>query len=85
MDSMAGLDPTNQRQKNPHDGVDVTGVAVRERNISMVYQQVHQLTRNLTVYEISASTLRLARWMKKSGSSRYEETAGKWLRIDPVL
>ena len=41
------------------NGVDVTGVSVRDRNISMVYQQFINYP-NLTVFENIASPLRLS-------------------------
>ncbi|MBU2022372.1 MAG: ATP-binding cassette domain-containing protein, partial [Gammaproteobacteria bacterium] len=60
---MAGLDrPT--KGKILMNGVDVTGVPVRERNISMVYQQFINYP-NLTVYENIASPLRLAKMDEK--------------------
>jgi glycerol transport system ATP-binding protein len=50
---MAGLDRPS-KGKILMNGVDVTGVPVRERNISMVYQQFINYP-NLTVYENIAS------------------------------
>ena len=53
---MAGLDrPT--KGKILMNGVDVTGVPVRERNISMVYQQFHQLPQphGLRKHRVTAS------------------------------
>lgn len=79
---MAGLDkPT--KGKILMNGVDVTGVAVRERNISMVYQQFINYP-NLTVYENIASPLRLAKMDEKEVDRRVQETA-EMLRIDPFL
>ncbi len=55
---MAGLDkPTEGRVLA--DGVDVTGVPVRERNLAMVYQQFINYP-SLTVFENIASPLRIA-------------------------
>ena len=55
---IAGLDkPTSG--KIMMNGIDVTGVPVRKRNISMVYQQFINYP-NLSVYENIASPLRLA-------------------------
>jgi glycerol transport system ATP-binding protein len=55
---MAGLDkPTSG--KILMNGIDVTGVPVRKRNISMVYQQFINYP-NLSVFENIASPLRLA-------------------------
>jgi len=79
---MAGLDrPTTG--KIIMNGVDVTGVAVRERNISMVYQQFINYP-NLTVYENIASPLRLAKMDEAEVDRRVRETA-EMLRIDPFL
>lgn len=79
---MAGLDrPTTG--KTIMNGVDVTGVAVRERNISMVYQQFINYP-NLTVYENIASPLRLAKMNETEVDRRVRETA-EMLRIDPFL
>lgn len=55
---IAGLDkPTSGRVLL--NGVDVTGIPVKDRNISMVYQQFINYP-NLTVFENIASPLRLA-------------------------
>jgi glycerol transport system ATP-binding protein len=55
---MAGLDqPTAGRVLL--DGIDVTGVAVKRRNVAMVYQQFINYP-SLTVYENIASPLRVA-------------------------
>lgn len=79
---MAGLDrPTSG--KILMNGVDVTGVAVRERNISMVYQQFINYP-NLTVYENIASPLRLAKMDDNEIDRRVRETA-QMLRIEPFL
>ncbi|MCB5160457.1 ABC transporter ATP-binding protein [Marinomonas algarum] len=79
---MAGLDrPT--KGKILMNGVDVTGMPVRERNISMVYQQFINYP-NLTVYENIASPLRLANMDEKEVDRRVRETA-TMLRIDPFL
>ncbi|ETX12356.1 ABC transporter [Marinomonas ushuaiensis DSM 15871] len=79
---MAGLDrPTTG--KIIMNGVDVTGVAVRDRNISMVYQQFINYP-NLTVYENIASPLRLAKMDEAEVDRRVRETA-EMLRIDPFL
>ncbi len=56
---MAGLDlPTQGRVKV--DGIDVTGVPVRERNVAMVYQQFINYP-SFTVYDNIASPLKLRR------------------------
>ena len=55
---MAGLDRPSSGSVW-FDGVDVTGVPVRERNVAMVYQQFINYP-TLTVYENIASPLRVA-------------------------
>lgn len=70
---IAGLDkPTSGRILV--NGVDVTGVSVRERNISMVYQQFINYP-NLTVFENVASPLRLAGTPEKEIIERVHATA----------
>ncbi|WP_151704342.1 ABC transporter ATP-binding protein [Nitrincola alkalilacustris] len=79
---MAGLErPTSGRILM--NGVDVTGVPVRQRNLSMVYQQFINYP-NLTVYENIASPLRLAKMPKKVIDERVHATADM-LRITPLL
>ena len=56
------------------DGVDVTGVPVQQRNISMVYQQFINYP-NLTVFENIASPLRLAKIKESEITRRVKETA----------
>ena len=54
---MAGLDvPTRGRVRV--DGVDVTGVPVRQRNVAMVYQQFINYP-SMTVFDNIASPLKL--------------------------
>ncbi|MDX1342775.1 MAG: ABC transporter ATP-binding protein [Reinekea sp.] len=79
---MAGLDRPTSGQLFMN-GVDVTGVPVRERNISMVYQQFINYP-NLTVYENIASPLRLARLSESVIRQRVQETA-ELLHIEPYL
>lgn len=55
---MAGLDKPTEG-KVIADGVDVTGLPVRERNLAMVYQQFINYP-SLTVFENIASPLRIA-------------------------
>ncbi|ADZ89675.1 ABC transporter ATP-binding protein [Marinomonas mediterranea] len=79
---MAGLDrPT--KGKILMNGVDVTGVPVRERNISMVYQQFINYP-NMTVFENIASPLRLANLSETEIDKRVHETA-EMLRIEEYL
>ena len=65
------------------NGVDVTGVSVRERNISMVYQQFINYP-NLTVFENIASPLRLAGMSRDELHHRVHQTA-EMLRITEHL
>ena len=77
---MAGLDLPSTGQVWV-DGQDVTGVAVRERNVAMVYQQFINYP-SMTVYDNIASPLRLR------GDSQIDEQVqamAKRLRIDPFL
>ncbi|OZG73166.1 ABC transporter ATP-binding protein [Hahella sp. CCB-MM4] len=79
---IAGLDKptTGQIMMN---GVDVTGVPVKDRNISMVYQQFINYP-NLTVYDNIASPLRLANISEATIRKRVHETA-EMLHIEPYL
>lgn len=79
---MAGLDRPSAGQILMN-GTDVTGVPVRERNISMVYQQFINYP-NLTVFENIASPLRLAKLSEQEIKKRVYETA-ELLHIEPYL
>lgn len=79
---MAGLDRPSSG-KLFFDGKDVTGIPVRERNVSMVYQQFINYP-NLTVYENIASPLRLEKLPKDHIDARVMETA-QMLHIEPFL
>lgn len=79
---MAGLDKPN-KGKIVMDGVDVTGVAVQKRNISMVYQQFINYP-NLRVRDNIASPLRLAKMKESEIARRVKETAAM-LQIEPFL
>ncbi|WLQ13131.1 ABC transporter ATP-binding protein [Hahella aquimaris] len=79
---MAGLDKPSSG-KILMNGVDVTGVPVKDRNISMVYQQFINYP-NLTVYENIASPLRLANMSEAKIKERVRETASM-LHIEPYL
>jgi glycerol transport system ATP-binding protein len=82
MQLMAGLDrPT--AGEIWMDGRDVTGVPVRERNVSMVYQQFINYP-NLTVYENIASPLRVAR-MKRSQIDERVHRMAELLHLKPML
>ncbi len=79
---IAGLDRPNSGQILMN-GVDVTGVPVKDRNISMVYQQFINYP-NLTVYENIASPLRLANISETTIRKRVQETA-EMLHIEAYL
>jgi glycerol transport system ATP-binding protein len=77
---MAGLDaPAKGRVLA--DGVDVTGKAVRERNVAMVYQQFINYP-SMTVADNIASPLKLRK--EKNADARVNELAAK-LHIEPFL
>jgi glycerol transport system ATP-binding protein len=77
---MAGLDvPSTGRIKA--DGVDVTGLPVRERNVAMVYQQFINYP-SMTVADNIASPLKLRG--EKGIDARVNELAAK-LHIEPFL
>jgi glycerol transport system ATP-binding protein len=80
---LAGLDrPTSGALRA--DGVDVTGVDVRRRDVAMVYQQFVNYP-SLTVYENIASPLRLSRRHgPRELDRRVRETAAA-LRLEPLL
>nr|WP_298414689.1 ABC transporter ATP-binding protein [uncultured Halomonas sp.] len=79
---MAGLDAPS-RGRVLLNGRDMTGVPVRERNVSMVYQQFINYP-TLTVFDNIASPLKLAKVPKQEIRRRVEETAGM-LRIEHLL
>jgi len=77
---MAGLDVPSKGIVRV-DGQDVTGVAVRDRNVAMVYQQFINYP-SMTVFDNIASPLKLRK--DKNISERVNELAAK-LHIDPFL
>mgnify|MGYP000656803056 CR=1 FL=1 len=79
---MAGLDKPSSGHVHV-DGVDVTGVGVRERNVSMVYQQFINYP-GMTVYENIASPLRLMGKSRDAIDRAVRETA-EMLRLTPML
>jgi glycerol transport system ATP-binding protein len=82
MQLMAGLDrPT--AGSIWLNGRDVTGVPVRKRNVSMVYQQFINYP-NLTVFENIASPLRVARLRRTEIDDRVHRIAGL-LHLKPLL
>ena len=79
---MAGLDqPTSGRILA--DGVDVTGVSVRQRGVAMVYQQFINYP-TLTAYDNIASPLRLQGMPGPEIDAKVKDTA-KLLHIDHLL
>ena len=79
---MAGLDkPTAGRVLV--DGADVTGVPVRERNVSMVYQQFINYP-SMRVFDNVASPLRLRRDRHADIDARVRSLAGR-LHIEHLL
>ncbi len=79
---MAGLDRPD-RGRILMNGVDVTGRAVRLRNVSMVYQQFINYP-TMTVFENIASPLRQAGMGAEQIQERVLQTA-RMLRIEPFL
>jgi glycerol transport system ATP-binding protein len=79
---MAGLDRPDTGRILMH-GKDVTGVPVRRRNVSMVYQQFINYP-TMTVYENIASPLRQAGVARDEIERRVQETA-RMLRIQQFL
>ena len=77
---MAGLD-TPAKGRVLADGVDVTGMPVRERNVAMVYQQFINYP-SMTVADNIASPLKLRK--EKGIDARVNELAAK-LHIEPFL
>jgi glycerol transport system ATP-binding protein len=65
------------------DGRDMTGVPVRKRNVSMVYQQFINYP-NLTVFENIASPLRVARLRRSEINDRVHRIA-ELLHLKPLL
>lgn len=79
---IAGLDkPTSGRVLM--NGIDVTGMSVQKRNVSMVYQQFINYP-NMTVFENIASPLRLAKESEATIKDKVMEIAGM-LRITEFL
>ncbi len=77
---MAGLDVPSKGVVRV-DGKDVTGMPVRDRNVSMVYQQFINYP-SMTVFDNIASPLKLRR--DKGIAERVNELAAK-LHIEPFL
>lgn len=79
---MAGLDKPSAGRVHV-DGIDVTGVPVRERNVSMVYQQFINYP-SMTVFDNIASPLRLRRDSAADIAARVRSLAGR-LHIEHLL
>ncbi|RLB93316.1 MAG: ABC transporter [Deltaproteobacteria bacterium] len=79
---MAGLDRPD-RGRIIVNGEDVTGVSVRKRNISMVYQQFINYP-SFTIYENIASPLKISKMDKKEIDRRVRETA-EMLHLETML
>ena len=79
---MAGLDRPD-RGRVLMNGEDVTGRPVRQRNVSMVYQQFINYP-TLSVFENIASPLRQARMAEALIREKVQQTA-QMLRIEPFL
>ena len=80
---MAGLDKPSAGQVLA-DGVDVTGLPVRQRNVAMVYQQFINYP-SMTVADNIASPLKLRGALGREGiNARVAELAAK-LHIEPFL
>jgi glycerol transport system ATP-binding protein len=80
---LAGLDrPTAGAIRE--DGVDVTGVDVRRRNVAMVYQQFVNYP-SLTVYENIASPLRVGGKLEAAALDRRVRETAAALRVDHLL
>ena len=80
---MAGLDqPTAGRIA--HDGADVTGVDVRKRSVSMVYQQFINYP-NFSVYHNIASPLIVAGTLDRAARDRRVRDMAERLGLTPYL
>jgi glycerol transport system ATP-binding protein len=79
---MAGLDRPDQGQIIVN-GEDVTGVSVRKRNISMVYQQFINYP-SFSIYENIASPLKISGMDKKKIDRRVREVA-EMLHLESML
>lgn len=80
---MAGLD-TPSKGTVTVDGADVTGQPVRQRNVSMVYQQFINYP-SMTVFDNIASPLKLRGGMDKAAIARQVQALAAKLHIDPFL
>ena len=80
---MAGLDVPSHGQLLV-DGVDVTGVPVRQRNVAMVYQQFINYP-SMTVFDNIASPLKLRGGMDRTAITQRVQALADKLHIQPFL
>ena len=80
---MAGLDVPSHG-KVTVDGQDVTGLAVRRRNVAMVYQQFINYP-SMTVFDNIASPLKLRGAMDKRAIAQRVQALAEKLHIEPFL
>ena len=80
---MAGLDVPSQGRVSV-DGRDVTGLPVRQRNVSMVYQQFINYP-SMTVFDNIASPLKLRGGLDKAAVAVRVQALAEKLHIEPFL
>ncbi len=80
---MAGLDVPSAGRVTV-DGLDVTGLPVRQRNVSMVYQQFINYP-SMTVFDNIASPLKLRGELDKSAIAQRVQALAEKLHIEPFL
>lgn len=80
---MAGLDRPTSGALHV-DGREVTGISVRKRNVSMVYQQFVNYP-SLTVFDNIASPLRQTKRLSRQEIDRKVRATAEMLRIDQLL
>ena len=80
---MAGLDVPSHGSVSV-DGVDVTGLAVRQRNVAMVYQQFINYP-SMTVFDNIASPLKLRGALDKAAVRQRVLALAEKLHIEPFL
>src|SRR5205807_5476387 len=79
---LAGLDPPTSGRVIAN-GRDVTGMAVRDRSVAMVYQQFINYP-SMTVYDNIASPLRVRGGQKEKIDEQVRQAASL-LRLEPFL
>ena len=80
---MAGLDVPTHGSVTV-DGLDVTGLPVRRRNVAMVYQQFINYP-SMTVFDNIASPLKLRGAMDKAAIAQRVQALAEKLHIEPFL